>query len=147
MKTYFILILLLIQGPLLHSQQLQKEEVIGSWTVVRLVFDAEVKNKMDENKILLAQELEQGFVGTIFNFSANNGFNLSTSKKIPIILDLIEQAKTAKWKIINDKTVAIGTAEDKYSLMHLEIKKTDNKVYFLMSEVPFILEVTKKEVL
>ncbi|TXE15470.1 hypothetical protein ES692_16550 [Psychroserpens burtonensis] len=90
-------------------------------------------------------DLKSAFINSTFEFKENNRFNLN----IDFMKELDEMMKNVHWKWNSDKTEIIiqkwkNKDTDKYQLMGIQISEKDRKMYFVMTELPFVLEMKKK---
>jgi hypothetical protein len=140
MKKNIILILILFSS-ISYGQTLNKENVIGTWKVENITGDfpkmpAEQQKKMDA--------LKTAFMKSTFEFKENNRFNFN----IEFMKELDEMMKNVHWKLNSNKTGIIiqewkDKDTDKYQLMGIQISERNGKVYFVMTESPFVLEMKK----
>lgn len=144
MKLFTTFIFLIVFTTQLFSQELTKDVLLGNWKVVNsqlmpemeMGLDAEGKKKMDQMRI--------GFIGTIFYFEVNNKFRIKYPDKIPKFMKELEFLNNKQWMIKKGQRIAIGTAQDGYSLMGIIISDKQGKTYFILDESQFILEVNKQ---
>lgn len=144
MKLFVIFIFLLVSTSQLFSQQLTKEDLLGSWKVVDCQLNPEMQMDLDAEGKKQMEQMRKGFVGTVFNFNPNNEFTIKFSDNIPKFMRELEFVNKKKWKIEKGKMIAIGTEEDKYSLLGIIVRNKQGKNYFFLDEMPFILEVNKQ---
>jgi|GEM_PF-3423268 hypothetical protein len=144
MKSLTISVFLLVSTTQLFSQQLTKEAFLGSWKVVDSQLISEIPLGLDTEGEKKMEQLRTGFIGTIFNFKANNEFTIKFSDNIPEFMQELEFINNKKWKIEEGRMIAIGTEEDAYSLMGIIVETKQGKTLFILDETPFILEVTEQ---
>jgi len=140
MKRQIILILLLISS-ITYGQSLSEKEIIGTWKVEKISGDfpkmpTEQQKKMDA--------LKAAFLKSSFEFKEDRTFNFN----IEFMQELDEMMKNVHWKLSSNKTEIIiqewkDKDTDKYQLMGINVSKRNGKVYFIMTESPFILEMKK----
>lgn len=140
MKKNLILFLILLSS-ISYGQTLNEERLIGIWKVERIIADfpkmpAEQQKKMDD--------LKGAFIKSTFEFKENNRFNFN----IEFIKEIDEMMKNVHWKLITNKTeIVIQEWKDKdtdeYQLMGIQISEKNGKIYFVMTESPFVLEMKK----
>ena len=140
MKKSIILILILFSS-ISYGQTLNKQNIIGIWKVEKIIGDfpnmpAEQQEKMDD--------LKSAFMKSTFEFKENNRFNFN----IEFMKELDEMMKNVHWKLNSNKTEIIiqewkDKDTDKYQLMGIQISERNGKIYFIMTESPFVLEMKK----
>ena len=140
MKKSIILILILFSS-ISYGQTLNKQNIIGIWKVEKIIGDfpkmpAEQQEKMDD--------LKSAFMKSTFEFKENNRFNFN----IEFMKELDEMMKNVHWKLNSNKTEIIiqewkDKDTDKYQLMGIQISERNGKIYFVMTESPFVLEMKK----
>ena len=143
-KSLTTFIFLFVFTTQLFSQELTKEGLLGKWKVVdaqlmpemEMGIDAEGKKKMDQ--------MRTGFIGTVFYFEVNNKFRIKFPDDIPKFMKELEFLNNKQWIIKKGQKIAIGTAQDGYSLMGIIVNDKEGKKYFILDETPFVLEVTKQ---
>lgn len=89
-------------------------------------------------------ELKRAFLKASFDFKEDKTFNFN----IEFMKELDEMMKNVHWKLNSSKTEVIiqnwkYKDTDKYHLMGINISKRNGKVYFIMTESPFVLEMKK----
>lgn len=144
MKSLTTFIFFIVFTTQLFSQELTKEGLLGNWKVVdsqlmpemEMGLDAEGKKKMEQTRI--------GFIGTVFYFEVNNKFRIKFPDNIPKFMKELEFLNNTQWMIKKGQRIAIGTAQDDYSLMEIIVNDKEGKKYFILDETPLILEVTKQ---
>jgi hypothetical protein len=97
---------------------------------------SEQQKKMDD--------LKSAFMKSTFEFKENNRFNFN----IESMKELDEMMKDVHWKLNSNKTEIIiqelkDKDTDKYQLMVIQISERNGKIYFVMTESPFVLEMKK----
>ena len=140
MKKSIILILILFSS-ISYGQTLNKQNIIGIWKVEKIIGDfpkmpAEQQKKMDD--------LKSAFMKSTFEFKENNRFNFN----IEFMKELDEMMKNVHWKLNSNKTEIIiqewkDKDTDKYQLMGIQVSERNGKIYFVMTESPFVLEMKK----
>lgn len=140
MKKSIILILILFSS-ISYGQTLNKQNIIGIWKVEKIIGDfpkmpTEQQGKMDD--------LKSAFMKSTFEFKENNRFNFN----IEFMKELDEMMKNVHWKLNSNKTEIIiqewkDKDTDKYQLMGIQISERNGKIYFVMTESPFVLEMKK----
>jgi len=132
-----IIAILFIFSISVNSQSLSKDIIIGVWNVVN------VQSKIQNPNM---KPLIDAFKKGIFKFNDNKKFELSSSKSNSIFLMVSEMTKGTKWKY-NSKTnlIRIGTEEDKYTTMGIQIITKNNKVFFYLEESFLKLEMEKQK--
>ena len=140
MKKSIILILILFSS-ISYGQTLNKQNIIGIWKVEKIIGDfpkmpAEQQKKMDD--------LKSALMKSTFEFKENNRFNFN----IEFMKELDEMMKNVHWKLNSNKTEIIiqewkDKDTDKYQLMGIQVSERNGKIYFVMTESPFVLEMKK----
>ena len=141
MKKQIILILLLISS-ITYGQNITEKEIVGTWKVEKISGDfpdmpAEQQKQMDA--------LKNAFLKSSFEFKKDKRFNFN----IDFMTELDEMMKNVHWKLNSNKTEIIiqewkDKDTDKYHLMGINVSTRNGKIYFMLTESPFLLEMKKK---
>lgn len=112
-----------------------KNQIIGNWKVENVV----VKSTNKE-----MTELSQAFKNSIFSFKKNQDFNFTPKQKTELTSMFVEMLQNQKW-IFDEKrkSIRIGTAKDRYTIMGITPKIENNKAYFKLDESELNLELVK----
>lgn len=115
-----------------YFSQITNNELIGNWKVVKVLNN--IGNK----------ELKQGFQSSIFKFEQNSNFSLKPSHSNPLFSQIEMMTAQTKWKLIPTKNlIKIGTKEDNYSTMFIELERKKDKIIFHFKESNLDLEMVK----
>ncbi len=128
----------------LSAQQLTKDIFLGSWEVVDSQLIPEMSKELDDEGKKMMDQMREGFIGTVFNFKENNEFTVQFPKDVPEFMKELEFINNTKWKIEDGRKIAIGSEEDRYSLMGIFVGVKESKKFFVLDDSPFILQVSKK---
>ena len=137
MKKIFLIVMLFL-GLHARAQNLDNKDIIGKWKVV----GAEMTNNdLPEEDYKKMELLKDSFIQATFEFKTNNNCSFDIA-----VEEL--RIKQAHWKysqktnsfIIQDKKY-MNT--DKWILMEIAAKKEEDKIQFLLTELPFVLDVEK----
>ncbi|WP_290795328.1 DUF5004 domain-containing protein [Flavihumibacter sp. UBA7668] len=145
MKKYILISILLIQVSFLHSQTLKKEDIMGSWKVSRIIFHPEISAALNENKKTAIKKLEQEFTGLTYLFNTDNTFNFISPLKNSDLFQELGKVKNKQWKITDGKRIDVFEQKNNGLILVMELRTWENKTYFIMEELPFMLEVSKLE--
>jgi hypothetical protein len=117
------------------SQTAIKDLLIGNWKVENVI----VKST---NKEMI--ELSKAFKNSIFSFKKNQDFNFTPKQKTKLTSMFEEMLQNKKW-IYDEKrkSIRIGTAKDRYTIMGITPKIESNKAYFKLDESELNLELVK----
>ena len=143
MKILILSILFTVSSTYSYSQQLIPEVFIGTWKVIDSQLRPEFEMGLDVEGKQKLETLRIGFVGTIFGFKKNNEFTITFPTSMPDMMKELEFVNNQKWKIDKEQMIAIGSKEDGYSLMVVNILNKKEKMYFIIFESPFIFEMSK----
>lgn len=131
---FFLSVIFVIQ---LNGQTLNKTDIVGKWTVIKL---SNLTQLPDEQKQTM-EMLRNAFLKSSFKFKADGNFTFD--------FDLEEmRIKDAHWKY-NELTNSFIIQDwkdkdtDESILMEIFTKKEDNNILFLLTESFFTLEVKK----
>ena len=141
MKSTLFSLLFLLATVQLLGQQLAKNDFLGSWKVKDCQLLPEMNLAKDEEGKEMMKQMQQGWLGTIFNFKENGEFTIQFKETIPEFMKELEFVNNSKWRIEDGKMIAIGKEEDGYGLMSLIVGLKEGKKFFIITESPFILEV------
>lgn len=145
MKTFTILLCLILLSSRLLSQELKEEEFLGTWKVINCSIIPEFEKELDGTAKTKMEQMGKGFVGSIFYFGADHKFAISFTKNTPSFMKELELPVEAKWKIEKGKSILIGTKKDGYTLMGIIIESKQEKKYFILDDTPYILEVIEQK--
>lgn len=141
MKKNLILLLLFISVGI-QAQSLDKEYLIGTWTVDKVSvpeMDIETEQKA------VFKQLKDDFEESIFTFHSDGTFNLELKKGVPEFMEELKFLNNTRWKFEEDNSsIFIGTEKDNYSLARILIMVKQETVFFLMEETPFLFTMKKK---
>lgn len=141
MKSISTILLLIAISSRLFSQELSKEDFLGTWKVVDSQLMPEMKMGLDAEGQKIMEQMRTGFIGTTFNFKDNKDFIMKFPDKIPEFMKELEFLNNNKWKIAKGSKIAIGSEKDNYSQMGISVIIKQGKKYFILEEFPLILEV------
>lgn len=132
-----LIVILFIFSISANSQSLSKEKITGTWNVIN------VQSKIQSPNL---KPLVDAFKKGIFKFNEDKKFELSSSKSNSLFTMVSEMTKGTKWKY-NSKTnlIRIGTEEDKYTTMGIQIITENNKIFFYLEESSLKLEMEKQK--
>lgn len=135
-KIFFSIILFTIN---VNAQQLNDTSIIGTWKVTQILFP---KNANSEQKEQL-KLLEQSFLNSNFIFKVDKHFDFN--------FDFNDMAiKNGHWKFDKKKEKIIiqewkDRNTNKFLLMEINLVFEESKIYFALTETPFLLEMIKEE--
>ena len=137
MKYILVVMVTLALGVTGFTQN--KIDIVGKWKVVRVQMAAAKLSKEERARF---QSVKQSFLKSKFDFAADQHFSFDFALKVM-------QIKKAHWKFSNNsKSYLIQNWKDRLSnesiLMEVMVQERDDKIYFLVSETPFILQVEKE---
>ncbi|GLU44847.1 hypothetical protein [Allomuricauda sp. NBRC 101325] len=135
MGKILIVILFLAVGIEANGQSVNQTEIIGLWKVKRIV-----QNSSDPD----FAPITDGFVKSTFTFSSSGDFDFHTTSASQEFIELIEMFNGTKWKFIKeDQLIRIGNEEDNFSILGINVKKTDGLLIFHLDESEIHLEMLK----
>ena len=140
MKKSIIIILILISS-ISYGQTLNEKNIVGTWKAENIIVDFP-QMPAEQQKIM--DDLKSAFMKSSFEFKEDNKFNLN----IEFMKELDEMMKNVHWKLNSNNTEIIiqewkDKDTDKYHLMGIQISERNGKIYFVMTESPFVLEMKK----
>jgi hypothetical protein len=144
MKSFTTFVFLIVLTTQLVSQEVTKEGLLGNWKVVDSQLMPEMEMGLDAKGKKKMEQMRIGFIGTVLYFEVNNKFRIKYPDNIPKFIKELEFLNNKQWMIKKGQRIAIGTAQDGYSLMGIIVSEKHGKKYFILDESPFILEVTKQ---
>ena len=143
MKNLIFILTLVVLSFSTYSQDNKTSWITGDWTVEKATLQSE---QLDSEQKQMMQMVLNGFTNSTFSFKASGQFNLQFNYQLEGAMKELYFLENANWKTNNELTeIQIGTKEDNFSLMGLDVKKEENKVFFLIHESPITLEVKKKK--
>lgn len=144
MKSILFSLLFLLATAQLLAQHLTQNDFLGSWKVKDCQILPEMNIAKDERGKEMMKQMQQGWIGTIFNFKKNGEFTIQFKETIPEFMKELEFVNNSKWRIEDSKMITIGKEEDGYGLMNLMVGFKEGKKFFIITESPFILEVAEQ---
>ncbi len=144
MKALFLNLAFLICTTQLFAQQLTDEATVGRWKVVDVRTIPEMQAGLDADDKKLTEQMSVGFLNTLFTFTEGKDFKIAFPETIPDFMKELEFLNNRKWKIKDEKSIMVGTEEDNYSLMGISFSQQAGKIFFILDETPFLLEVVKE---
>ncbi len=139
MKITFIIIALLIYSGQLISQGLSKDSLIATWKVVECQVLPIMEMKPDSEGMKRVELFRKGMIDTKFNFGSNAIFTIEIPKTASTISQELKFLNNKSWMLTKD-VIKVGVKEN---LMNIIARELDNKIYFLLDDSPFLLEVIK----
>jgi hypothetical protein len=137
---YKITFLLLIVNYICFSQSIKESELIGTWKVENIVGEIPKMPKSDQQQKM--DLLIKAFKSSTFEFKSNHIFNFNID--FPELKDMM---KNTHWKLKSESYIMIQESKDKnidkYELMGIKVSKKEGKIFFIMTESPFVLEMKK----
>ena len=138
-KIIGLLFLLVIIVTKIHGQPLSKTDIVGKWTVGKVINLTQIS---DEEKQTM-EMLKNAFLKSKFEFKADNNFSFDFEFD-----DM--RIKDGHWKYnVPTKSFIIQEWKDKDTdgsiLMEIFANKENNNILFLLSETFFTLEMHKEE--
>ena len=137
-KTIGILFLLGMFGIQINAQTLTDNDIIGTWTVVKISNLLEITDEQKQ----AAEILKSAFLKAEFDFRADNVFSFDFEFE-----DM--RIRNGHWKY-NDLTKSFIVQEwkdkgtDDRILIEIFTKKEDDKILFLLAESFFSMEMRKE---
>jgi len=133
------LILSVILATQIHGQTLTKTDIVGKWTVEKVIFLTQLP---DEQKQTM-EMLKNAFLKSKFDFKADSNFSFDFEFDDMRIND-------GHWKYnVLTKSFIIQDWKDKDTdgsiLMEIFAKKESNKILFSLAEAFLTLEMLKEE--
>ena len=119
------------------AQNFTENDVKGNWTITEVITTKPVNETQ--------KKVVAGFKNGVFVFNNDHSFELKTQDKSIYITMLKQQLAKAQWQFIaNTKEIKIGTLQNNYSILNIEIKEKDNNtILFVLSETGIGLVVRK----
>jgi hypothetical protein len=116
----------------------QTSTILGKWRVVDVEYAQSKLSKEEKQKV---EMIKGAFKRSHFEFKTNNMFSFDFEEKDMNI-------KNAHWKYDSkNASYIIQEWKDKDEvrsvLMEIAVKNKNGKIFFLLTETPFVLEVTK----
>jgi len=137
--TLFLILIALSIGA--YSQKKDAEWLNGDWKVGKATLQS---NQLDNEQKQMMQVVLDGFTSSIFSFKSSGQFNLKFKDQQEEVMKELYFLENAYWKTDSELTeIQIGTDEDNFSLMGLNLKIDGDKVFFLIQESSIILEMKK----
>ena len=127
------------------GQAMSENDLIGKWNVINVI-----TIKVPKSKTAEVEKQKNAFLNAAFKFQPNKFFTLSVENESedPEIEKM--EIYGAHWKL--EKNPAIVFIEkwsdkdsDKFDLMEIKIKQEEGKVFFLISDTYFKLEMKKED--
>jgi len=132
-----LIIILFIFSISAKSQSLSENDIIGTWNVINM--QSKIQNP---NMKPLIDAFKKG----IFKFNENKNFELSSIKSNSLFAMVSEMTKGTKWKYNSETNlIRIGTEDDKYSTMGIQLITKNNKIVFYLEESTLKLEMKKQK--
>lgn len=138
----FLLVILILSTNLAISQKLNKETLIGQWTVQKVTISDEKLPNEDKQMIEI---LKQGFLNSNFDFKSDGKFTIEFQEDAPEFMDELTILNNKDWKFNEiEQLISIGTHDDNYNHMRIYVQNKDGKFIFAFSDTPLIMEMIKK---
>lgn len=147
MRTTYAKCILLLLLPLLNfnatCQVFTENELSGKWKVVNVFISKIPKGKETET-----EKQKAAFLKSTFRFDPGKYFTFTIDNETDDLeLDKME-IRAAHWQLESSSglvTIAEWKEKDsdKYDLMEIKIKRDGDKIFFLISDTYFKLEVQK----
>ncbi len=136
MKSLILLSVLLISGSVL-GQKLTEADLVGSWKTQQLL-------KKPDNPHY--RDIIDSFKASTFTFGADHVFDLKTDENSNPFATIRNLTKKKNWKFDEqNQIIKIGNAADSYSTWKIKIRRTGEKVIFVLEDQNMELEVKKNE--
>ena len=116
-------------------------DIQGEWIVQGVELTSEMG--LADEQLQMLNSLKNGFLNSRFTFNKDQSFRLHFPENIPPFIEELRFLDNKKWKMDN-RVILIGTGDDNYSLMGIEIVTRNKKAYFSLQESLFLLEVVRK---
>ncbi|MDO5979193.1 hypothetical protein [Flavivirga spongiicola] len=134
-----LIIVLFFANMATYSQSIKESELIGKWNVVNL--EGELPSVEAEKETMDA--LMRAFKESTFELESDHSFTFDID-----FIGIEDMMIKVHWKYDAKKSkIVIQEWEDKEKwnggLMEIIVKKQNGKVFFRLTESPFILEVKK----
>lgn len=143
MKNLILILTLLVLSYSTYPQEIKTSWITGDWRVEKATHRS---SQLDEEQKQMMQMVLNGFTNSIFSFKASGQFNLRFNDQLKGMMKELYFLENAKWKTNKELTeIQIGTKEDNFSLMGLDVKKEGNTVFFLIQESTIKLEMKKTQ--
>lgn len=127
------------------GQAITENELSGNWKVVNVI-----TSKVPKSKVAEVEKQKNAFLQSTFKFNPDKFFTLSfeNESEDPEIEKM--EIYGAHWKLESSPGIVFiekwnEKDSDKFDLMEIKIKKEDDKIFFLISDTFFRLEVQKSE--
>lgn len=120
------------------GQSINETELIGTWKVENLSGDFP---QMPKEQQQIMDLLKTAFKNATFDFKEDKRFNFNID-----FIELDEMMKNVHWKLDSGKSEIIiqewkDKDTDKYHLMGITVLRKEGKIFFILTESPFVLEV------
>ena len=134
-----LIIVLFFTSMAIYSQSIKESDLIGKWNVVNL--EGELPSVKAEKETMDA--LMRAFKESTFEFGSDHSFTFDID-----FIGIEDMMIKVHWKYDAKKSkIVIQDWEDKENwgggLMEITVKKQNDKVFFRLTESPFVLEVKK----
>jgi hypothetical protein len=135
-KGILLICMFLTIGIQIKAQQFNENEIIGTWTVLKVQF---LNDKISTEKKQMVEMLKESFLKSKFIFKADHNFTFDFSFEEMRI-------KNGHWKFNpTTNTILIQDWKDKEKnnsgLMEIVMKKVGEKIIFELSETMLSLEM------
>ncbi len=135
MKKY-ILIIVLIFSINSFSQEINREDLVGNWKVVKIESSPSHPN---------FKPLIEGFGTATFFLNSDASFSIETKNKSQLFSMMTEMTNNSKWRYnAKGKIIEIGSKKDNYTIMGIIVQEINGKTYFNLEESNVILLMNKK---
>ncbi len=133
---------MIFTGSAFAQRASTSDSLIGTWKVVSARMLPDLDKTLDKEDIKAMALICKNFTDATFSFNKDKKFFLTFPPTIPAFMKEMEFLNNKKWRMTKG-SVEIGTVEDGYSLMKIIIEEQPNKIFFLLDESPFLLEMVK----
>lgn len=123
---------------IIESRTVNEQFITGKWKVTKIITE---KKLNEQDKVLM-----DIFNDAIFTFASDKKFTFSSKiKNTAIQKGLLGELNGKKWKFNKvNKSISIGTEQDKYTIMGLKTIYLTEQFYFIIDDFnQFLLQVEK----
>ncbi len=135
MKLKLLLVTALIFSYLVKAQNLNDENLMGEWQAVNV----NIPNSDEVPHKESLKLIEDAFLNAKFNFKGNKVFRIKYGKLADKRMKELFFLDNQNWIIKNDQ-ILIGTENDGFSSMHINVQKINDKTYFLLPMIRLEME-------
>jgi hypothetical protein len=123
---------------IIESRTVNEQFITGKWKVTKIITE---KKLNEQDKVLMDL-----FNDAIFTFASDKKFTFSSKiKNVAIQKGLLGELNGKKWKFNKgNKSISIGTEQDKYTIMGLKTIYLTEQFYFIIDDFnQFLLQVER----